>query len=168
VGCRKVERTKQSRNFDVKPFGENSPESCWHNVGQRLTRKINRFDHCCAFVTRLLNCATPLLLPPWAFSCIYARCVIKLLVTFRDNHAEMADESAGPSDAVPVSKQPPPEKPEAINLRTKIIFSFWAVILFLGLPTWWQTTSIYRATLPLEDMLNWVDGTVGSPLVLKL
>ncbi|KAK5045380.1 hypothetical protein LTR84_009244 [Exophiala bonariae] len=56
-------------------------------------------------------------------------------------------------------KQPPPEKPEAIRLRTQVIFSFWAVILFLGLPTWWKTTSIYRAELPLQEMLKWAEGS---------
>ncbi|EXJ81459.1 hypothetical protein A1O3_07751 [Capronia epimyces CBS 606.96] len=65
------------------------------------------------------------------------------------------------------SKQPPPEKPEAVSLRTKIVLSFWAVILFLGLPTWWQTTSIYRADLPLQDMLNWADG-FNTPTAIPL
>ena len=62
--------------------------------------------------------------------------------------------------ATTAPKQPPPEKPEAIRLRTKVVFSFWAVILLLGLPTWWRTTSIYRAELPLQEMLNWAEGSV--------
>lgn len=61
---------------------------------------------------------------------------------------------------VAAAKQPPPEKPEAIRLRTKVVFSFWAVILLLGLPTWWKTTSIYRAELPLQEMINWAEGSV--------
>lgn len=74
----------------------------------------------------------------------------------------MNEEPISPTVAL-ATKQPPPEKPEAISLRTKIILSFWAVILFLGLPTWWQTTSIYRASLPLQDMVNWAEGTVRTP-----
>jgi phosphatidylinositol glycan class S len=40
-----------------------------------------------------------------------------------------------------------------------VIFSFWGVILLLGLPMWWQTTSIYRAKLPIERMLAWSQGS---------
>lgn len=57
-------------------------------------------------------------------------------------------------------KRPPPESPEAVKLRTKVILSFWAVIVFLGLPVWWQTTSIYRARLPVQEMLDWSERTV--------
>ena len=74
----------------------------------------------------------------------------------------METSSAPPPDAVATRKQPPPEKPEAVTLRTKIVISFWAVILLLGLPTWWQTTSIYRANLPLQDMVNWAEGFVRN------
>jgi hypothetical protein len=45
-------------------------------------------------------------------------------------------------------------------LRTKIVLSFWAVVLLLGLPTWLKTTQIYRADLPLEDMFALSDGQV--------
>lgn len=68
-----------------------------------------------------------------------------------------ADE---PKVAIAAKKQPPPEKPEAVWLRTKVILSFWAVIVFLGLPVWWQTTSIYRARLPIQEMLDWSEGAV--------
>ncbi|KIV94193.1 hypothetical protein PV10_01982 [Exophiala mesophila] len=70
----------------------------------------------------------------------------------------MEQQTKSPANAVTTTKQPPPENPEAIRLRTKVVFSFWAVILLLGLPTWWKTTSIYRAELPLQDMLDWADG----------
>lgn len=79
----------------------------------------------------------------------------------------MEESSTAPPEAAPTTKQPPPEKPEAASVRTKIILSFWAVILILGLPTWWQTTSIYRADLPLQDMLNWADGLVSNLALLK-
>lgn len=75
-----------------------------------------------------------------------------------------------PVDALPTSPvtkptgdddtQPPPEKPSEQRRRTYIILSFWALVLLLGLPIWWKTTSIYRAELPLTDMLSWADGKV--------
>ncbi|KIW30294.1 uncharacterized protein PV07_06050 [Cladophialophora immunda] len=79
----------------------------------------------------------------------------------------MGQDSTAPSDAVPSSKQPPLEKPEAVSLRTKIVLSFWAVIILLGLPVWWQTTSIYRASLPLQDMLDWAEG-LNTPTAIPL
>lgn len=57
-------------------------------------------------------------------------------------------------------KIPPPEKPEASRLRSKVVLSFWTVIVLLGLPMWWQTTSIYRAKLPIQQMLSWSEGLV--------
>lgn len=65
-----------------------------------------------------------------------------------------------PGIATTAKKKPPPEKPEAVWLRKKVILSFWAVVVFLGLPVWWQTTSIYRARLPIQEMLDWSEGTV--------
>lgn len=38
------------------------------------------------------------------------------------------------------------------------MLSFWAVVLLLGLPLWWFTTSIYRAPLPLREMQSWANG----------
>lgn len=60
-------------------------------------------------------------------------------------------------------KNPPPESIENIRTRSHIILSFWSIIIFLGLPIWWWTTSIHRARLPLRDMLEWADGKVFSP-----
>ena len=60
----------------------------------------------------------------------------------------------------PRAKQPPPESSQSIRNRALVIFSFWAVVICLGLPTWWWTTSIHRARLPLEVMLEWADGKV--------
>ena len=62
----------------------------------------------------------------------------------------------------PPSKNPPPESSESVKTRGLVIFSFWAVVLFLGLPVWLWTTSIHRARLPLQDMLDWADGKVRS------
>ncbi|PIG84292.1 GPI transamidase component PIG-S [Aspergillus arachidicola] len=59
---------------------------------------------------------------------------------------------------------PPPEKSEAIQTRFKVIAAFWAVIIFLGFPIWWKTTSIYRARLPIQDMVEWADGKTCRPV----
>ncbi|KAH7353981.1 phosphatidylinositol-glycan biosynthesis class S protein [Plectosphaerella cucumerina] len=66
--------------------------------------------------------------------------------------------------AAPASKEPPPEKPADVSRRTKVVLSFWAVVLFLGLPVWWITTSIYRAPLPVTEMLDWADGKACRPV----
>ena len=50
---------------------------------------------------------------------------------------------------------PPPETPEAVQTRFRVIAAFWAVIIFLGFPIWWKTTSIYRAHLPIQEMVDW-------------
>jgi len=74
---------------------------------------------------------------------------------------DMADEPPQDAlDAVGVKKSPPPETAEHILRKRLIIASFWAVVLFLGLPIWWRTTTVYRASLPLQQMLDWADGKV--------
>ncbi|RAH55463.1 hypothetical protein BO85DRAFT_461109 [Aspergillus piperis CBS 112811] len=65
---------------------------------------------------------------------------------------------------IPTPRLPPPEKPEAIRTRFKVIAAFWAVIIFLGFPIWWKTTSIYRASLPVPDMIDWADGKTCRPV----
>src|SRR5208282_4811081 len=62
--------------------------------------------------------------------------------------------------AVPKKKEPPLESAESFRIRSLVIFSFWAIVLFLGLPVWWRTTAIYRARLPLSQMMDWADGRV--------
>ncbi|KAI1984724.1 GPI transamidase component [Ophidiomyces ophidiicola] len=59
---------------------------------------------------------------------------------------------------------PPPEKPEAIRTRSLVIWAFWAVIVLLGVPMWSKTTSIYRARLPLDDMIDWAAGKSCRPV----
>ncbi|OTA98098.1 hypothetical protein M426DRAFT_326254 [Hypoxylon sp. CI-4A] len=61
-------------------------------------------------------------------------------------------------------KQPPPEKAQDVQRRSYIVASFWFIVLFLGLPIWWKTTTIYRADLPLSQMLNWADGKACTPV----
>ena len=67
---------------------------------------------------------------------------------------------APPRNVTSLRKQPPPESATSIRIRGLVILSFWAVAIFFGLPTWYWTTSIYRARLPLEEMLDWADGKV--------
>ncbi|KAF4120411.1 GPI-anchor transamidase subunit S [Geosmithia morbida] len=70
--------------------------------------------------------------------------------------------AAMPTDASPgTAKMPPPEKPADVRRRPYIIMSFWLVVLLLGLPIWWKTTTIYRANLPIEAMLRWADGNIS-------
>lgn len=66
------------------------------------------------------------------------------------------------SNGAPVRKAPPPEKPSDVRRRSHIILSFWLIVLCLGLPIWWRTTTIYRADLPLQEMLDWSDGKVRT------
>ena len=79
-------------------------------------------------------------------------------------NAGKASPDSAPSKALVVDskKQPPPESIQEVRTRGLIIISFWAIVIFLGLPTWWWTTSIPRARLPLQNMLAWADGKVGD------
>lgn len=82
-----------------------------------------------------------------------------------DDGATSNDAPVAPSPPAveaPTRKEPPPEKPSDIRRRSYIILSFWLIVLFLGLPIWWKTTTIYRANLPINEMLEWADGKVGQ------
>jgi len=70
------------------------------------------------------------------------------------------DENYKLASPAKASKKPPPESSDSIRVRGLVIFSFWAVVVFLGLPVWLWTTSIHRASLPLQEMLDWADGKV--------
>jgi phosphatidylinositol glycan class S len=79
--------------------------------------------------------------------------------------ASPKNPAAAPADtAAPEPKMPPPEKPADVRRRSHIILSFWLIVLLLGLPIWWMTTTIYRANLPLDGMIDWANGKVGSPI----
>lgn len=69
------------------------------------------------------------------------------------NHPTMSSKASA-------QQLPPPEKPEAIRTRFGVIAAFWAVVIFLGFPIWWKTTSIYRAHLPVQEMVDWANGKV--------
>lgn len=75
--------------------------------------------------------------------------------------------TAAEPDEEGAEKQPPPERASEVQRRRAVLISFWLVVLLLGLPIWWKTTSIYRASLPVDEMLEWADGRVsGRPGVL--
>ncbi|KYK57647.1 hypothetical protein DCS_04659 [Drechmeria coniospora] len=78
----------------------------------------------------------------------------------------MASELAAsvPASVAAPAKQPPAEKPSEIRRRSHIVLSFWLIVIILGLPIWWRTTSIYRASLPLDRMNEWADGKACRPV----
>lgn len=83
--------------------------------------------------------------------------------------ASSPDAVSSSSDAISSSttselKLPPPEKPVDIQRRSHIVLSFWLIVLLLGLPIWWKTTTIYRANLPLDGMLRWAEGRACRPV----
>ncbi|TDZ19090.1 GPI transamidase component PIG-S-like protein [Colletotrichum sidae] len=76
-----------------------------------------------------------------------------------------ADRVPSMSSQNPQSRKAPPlEKPADVRRRSFVILSFWAIVLLLGLPIWWMTTTIYRANLPLSGMLQWADGKACRPV----
>jgi phosphatidylinositol glycan class S len=82
------------------------------------------------------------------------------------NDTGLSKDGDAPANAVtvaPKKKDPPPESLESIRLRRWVILSFWAIIIIVGLPIWWKTTTIYRASLPLDQMMDWADGRVLFP-----
>jgi phosphatidylinositol glycan class S len=89
--------------------------------------------------------------------------------TFNDQDAR-EDVPANAVSAAPKKKEPPPESPDSIRQRIYVVLSFWAIIIIIGLPIWWKTTAIYRASLPLDQMMDWADGRVhllGNSLELQ-
>ena len=74
--------------------------------------------------------------------------------------AEKPAAVAATSPDASAKKEPPPEKPEDMRQRSYVILSFWLIVVLLGLPIWWATTTIYRANLPLDQMMEWADGKV--------
>lgn len=82
--------------------------------------------------------------------------------------ASTAGPAGSPPETAPAaaSPPPPPEKPSDARRRLHIILSFWLLVVLLGLPVWWRTTSIYRADLPLSDMEGWAEGKVGALLAV--
>lgn len=75
--------------------------------------------------------------------------------------ASEAEASASSPQSTTTPKQAPPETPSESRRRAYVILSFWFIVVALGLPIWWKTTTIYRANLPLESMLRWADGKVN-------
>ncbi|KAI0126271.1 phosphatidylinositol-glycan biosynthesis class S protein [Xylariales sp. AK1849] len=78
--------------------------------------------------------------------------------------ATVGGTSALENVATAAQKEPPPERESDTRRRSWIILSFWVIVLCIGLPIWWNTTSIYRANLPLSQMLEWADGKACRPV----
>ncbi|KAI0996673.1 hypothetical protein K3495_g11510 [Podosphaera aphanis] len=84
-----------------------------------------------------------------------------------------APVAADQADSVPTNlvssyafskKEPPPETIESVQLRRLIILSYWLIVIIFGLPIWWKTTAIYRASLPLDQMMDWANGKACRPV----
>ncbi|KAJ6437353.1 GPI transamidase component PIG-S [Purpureocillium lavendulum] len=136
-------------------------------------------SRCAAPATRP-GAPTPARLPPATDDSLHV--AIEPLAPLVPVEATMAsDSSAGVAAAVAPSpspstssasataapgapKQPPPEKPSETRRRSYIVLSFWLIVLVLGLPIWWKTTTIYRADLPFDRMLQWADGKACRPV----
>jgi phosphatidylinositol glycan class S len=41
------------------------------------------------------------------------------------------------------------------------VFAFWSVVL-VGLPFWWKTTEVYRASLPFSEIDEWQANQVNK------
>lgn len=78
-----------------------------------------------------------------------------------DEDAFSGEKSSIASKASITTRKPPPETSNQIHVRTLVIIAFWAIVILLGLPIWWWTTSIHRSRLPLLEMLEWADGKVN-------
>ncbi|USP82696.1 hypothetical protein yc1106_09970 [Curvularia clavata] len=81
-----------------------------------------------------------------------------------DSKQPSQSSSVAPAVAAKAQKKLPPETTESLWLRRWSIISFWAVVLFLGLPVWLKTTAIYRAELPLQEMTDWAEAKVCKPV----
>lgn len=73
-----------------------------------------------------------------------------------------ANTTMGSKDSA--ARIPAPEKPETVRTRSLVIAAFWCMIIFFGFPIWWKTTSVYRARLPIEAMVDWANGKTCRPV----
>lgn len=87
---------------------------------------------------------------------------LPLATTGMRDPAATTDPAAMPAA---VKESPDADTPENMRQRSLVVFSFWAVVLLLGLPLWWITTSIYRAPLPLQEMQSWANGRVRASVL---
>ncbi|KAF3909652.1 hypothetical protein AA313_de0207540 [Arthrobotrys entomopaga] len=82
------------------------------------------------------------------------------------------EDTQGDGTAVEATfKQPPPEVPETIRTRSWTLATFWIIAIFLGLPLWHATTTIYRAPLPMQEMQDWSEGKLCKtefPLLVEV
>ncbi|KAK9472100.1 phosphatidylinositol-glycan biosynthesis class S protein-domain-containing protein [Dipodascopsis tothii] len=75
-----------------------------------------------------------------------------------------AAEAAGATRRAASRRPAPAKEPlEGISQRRSVVLSFWAVILFLGLPLWYRTTTVHRAPLPYAEIGRLEDAVVRRP-----
>ncbi|KAI9716204.1 MAG: GPI transamidase component [Chrysothrix sp. TS-e1954] len=67
-------------------------------------------------------------------------------------------ENSSSKAATQVTKKPPPESAEFARTRRYVVLAFWIIVLCFGVPFWWTTTTVYRASLPLQAMESWARG----------
>ncbi|KAJ5719747.1 Phosphatidylinositol-glycan biosynthesis class S protein [Penicillium malachiteum] len=79
-------------------------------------------------------------------------------------NGDQASPKASAATKSSTARVPPPETSEAVQTRFRVIAAFWAVIVLLGFPIWWKTTSIYRAHLPIQEMVDWDEGKICRPV----
>jgi phosphatidylinositol glycan class S len=79
-----------------------------------------------------------------------------------DRNGEAVSSAQNAVEAIKMPKAPPAETLQSVWIRRLVLLSFWAVAVFFGLPVWWKTTTVYRAPLPLQQMLDWADGKVSK------
>ncbi|CAG9814504.1 unnamed protein product [Phaedon cochleariae] len=70
------------------------------------------------------------------------------------------------------SSEPKEEVDEDAELRVYSILSYFIVLVVIGLPVWWYSTRVYRASLPLNQMYevelkSTTDRDFGIPLSLE-
>ncbi|GAM89358.1 hypothetical protein ANO11243_073950 [Dothideomycetidae sp. 11243] len=75
-----------------------------------------------------------------------------------DNNATATTDSNTAVVAPSAKKQPPPEPSDSVASRRYILFALWSTVVFLGLPVWIWTTTVHRATLPIDSMKTWAEG----------
>lgn len=72
-----------------------------------------------------------------------------------------APEPLSVAEALKTKREPPPEDASSIKNRRLVVLSFWLLALLVGLPTWWKTTTVYRANLPVQQMSEWAERKVS-------
>ncbi|KAI5289896.1 GPI transamidase component [Ascosphaera aggregata] len=79
-----------------------------------------------------------------------------------DSKWKQEERSAAAANSSFMASALPTENPAAIKTRLSVVLSFWAVVVFLGLPLWWKTTTVHREDIPMQEMQDWANGKAPS------